>query len=972
MLKPIAATIVAIVLSHALPLPAAAQTTVSPIELKCSLKLGKLASKLASTIIKETASCRDADVNGKLVGACPNSANIAKISKIDAKLAATINSNCASVCSVAQTIPCIADALCPPLPFPEACTAGAKDLPFDMGELGFPGALCENAVGHPLRSTADLHDCVEPLTQSAAGAIVDSVYGSIDNSSALPATAQGCLKAIAKGASKLSATIYKGVVKCRAEILKGKVARNPRTCVQDDPKLIAKKDKIEAKLAKLIEAKCTDTDILALDLCGAGVGGTTDRTQATACISEIVSEITDSPRVQTERIVPTSSLIEAAYPPVPVCGDNIVNQLPNPFALIGEECDGTDDAACPGACNPPGDFFECTCSTARRQRFLADGFTADLDSGWTGSSHDSGVTDTSGFVVIATNCDCDEMTGAECTGTSADSVCDTNGHQMPTCSSDVFSSTRCDDHGDNDNRDEHSDCWICDDNSLNAGTFCDADTDCTPQCFDANGVANGTCLGGQADCAAGEVCRGRCDQTETCVFIPLGAPLPLSSGGTPTCVVNTYREDIFGTRDIYTGEQETFSRHYSVVHIGSNNAVPCPICGGFCDGGGPLDGDTCNGRCTDDASECRFDSDCNPAATCSSDSPDCPSGFCNLSLVCSGGINDSQPCRIGAATPLFGTTSSDCPPSPGQNISGIGLEINFYPATSEFQSLAFTIPCTAQGFELYDCPCPAGTGIPSKPNTCAPACDGGAEFGTGCADGNTTGKLTTCVGGSNADRACDEDSDCTPGTCSGNPLHCTGDPAFARFVCTTNADCGLGTCGDACPSGRCVPLCIPELSDPEDGICAAGPTAHHCDGVNDTFRTCSAQQANGNCTATCSVSATACTDYDDCPTGETCTGPCTLAQNCAAGANGVFGDFDDVPGAGVCIADNRACHLDPISGEGGDTNNGQGDPINAKSVSIYCIGATNSSAINTSAGLGGAGRLRQKGTNVTSGFTSLP
>lgn len=972
MLKIIAATIVSLSVSVAAPMAASAQVAASPLEFKCSLKLGKLASKLASTIIKETAGCRDADISGKAVGPCPNAANLDKIAKIDAKLASTIDGNCASVCSVTQTIPCIADSLCPSRPVPEACTAGASNQPFEMSKLGFPGAFCESVVGHPLRSTADLHGCVEPLTQSSADALIDAIYGSIDNASALSPSAQSCVKAIAKGASKLSSTIYKGVVKCRGEILKGKVARNPQTCVQDDPKLVSKKSKIEAKLAKLIDTKCTDADILSLDLCGAGVGGTLDRSQAEACVTEIVSEITDSPLAPVTRIIPTTSLVEAAYPPVARCGDNLVNQLPNPFALIGEECDGTDDAACPGACNPPGDFFECTCSTARRHRFVANGFAADLDTGWTGSSHDSGVTDTSGFISTSTNCDCDQMTGAECTGTSADPVCDTAGKQMPTCASDVFSGTRCDAHGDNDNRDEHSDCWICDDNSLNAGTFCDADADCTPQCFDALGVAGATCPNGQVDCAVGEVCRGRCDQTETCIFIPLGAPLPLSSGGTPTCVVNTYREDVFGTRNIVTGESENFSRHYSLVHIGSNNAVPCPICGGFCDGGSPLDGDTCNGRCSDDASECRFDSDCNPSATCSSDSPDCPSGFCNLSLVCSGGIANTQPCRIGAATPLFGTTSSDCPPTPAQNISGIGLEINFYPSTTETGSLPFTLPCTAQGFELYDCPCPAGTGTPSKPNACAPACDAGAEYGQGCSNGNTTGKFTTCVGGSNEGRACDEDTDCAPGTCSGNPTHCSGDPAFERFDCTTNADCGLGTCGDACPSGRCVPLCTPELSDPEDGICAAGPTAYHCSGANDTFRTCTALQANGSCSATCSVSLAPCEDAIDCPIGESCTGPCALSQNCAAGNNGVLGDFDDVPGAGTCIGDNRSCHLDPITGEGGDTLNGQGDPINSKTVSIYCIAATNSTAINTSAGLGGAGRLRQKGVNVTSGYTSLP
>jgi hypothetical protein len=971
MLKAAIASLTALALSAGAPSHARAQATVSTVELGCAIKMGKIASKLSGTVLRGLSKCRDDDIAGKVVGACPSSANLDAFAKIDAKLGDTIEQRCASVCAVSQSVRCIADSLCPARPVSESCSAGAANLPFDMGNLGFPGAYCEGVVGGPLTSPADIHSCVETLTRGAGETIIDAVYGSIDNTSNLPPSAAKCLSTIAKGATKLSGTIYKGVIKCRSEIMKGKVARNPRTCVHDDPKLVAKKSKIEDKVAKLIDAKCTDADILALDLCGTGVGATANRTDATDCIVEIVNELTDTPVVPTLRAFGSSSLIEAAFPPSPVCGDGVVNQLPNPFLLIGEECDGDDDDACPGMCNPPGDVFECTCSNARRQRFIANGFTADLDSGWTGSSHDSGVTDGAGFVLALSNCDCDEMTGPTCTGFTGDPECDTAGRQMPRCSHDPSSSNRCDTYGDNDGRDEHSDCWVCDAYSQNGGGFCAGDEDCTPRCFDAEGTATDPCPGGQANCAPGEVCRGRCDRQQQCLFIPLGAPLPLSSGGTPTCVVNIYREDIFGTRNIVTGEQETFSRHYSLVHLGTNNAVPCPLCGGFCDGG-PLDGDTCTGRCTDDASECRFDSDCNPTATCSQTSPECPGGFCNLSLVCRGGPNSAKPCRIGAATPLFGTTSLDCPPSPNQNISGNGLAIDFYPSTSEALSLPFTVPCTATGYELYDCPCPDGGGNKSRPNTCAAACDDGAEYGLGCSTGNSSGQFTRCVGGPNAGSSCDEDSDCAPGTCSHNPTHCLGDPAFDRWGCSTNADCGLGTCVDACPSGRCVPLCVPDPGDPEDGFCAAGPTAYHCNGAKDVFRQCTANQASGGCSATCSISATPCDGYDDCPSGETCTGPCTLAQNCEAGPNGIFGDFDDLPGAGICIADNRNCFLDPIAGEGGDIFNGEGDPANVKAVAVYCIAPTNSTAINASAGLGGAGRLRQNGVNVSSGFTSLP
>lgn len=954
------------------PSQVAAQDTLSPGEVACAGKLGKAAAKLASTIVRETMRCRDADIGGKAVGACPNADNLDKIAKIASKLADTVDTRCASVCSVSQSIRCVADHLCPPRPNVESCTAGASDLPFDMAKLGFPGAFCEEVLGHAITSTDDITGCVEPLTQTAAGLIVDAVYGSVDNATGLAPSAAQCVSAIGKGAAKLSQTIYKGVVGCRSDILKGKVKRNPLTCTIDDPKLVEKIAKMEAKLASLIDAKCSDADILALDLCESGVGGTPDRAAAKACVTEIVSDLTDSPEPPELRAVSATSLVEGAYPPPPVCGDGVVNQLPNPYLLVGEECDGNDDAACPGACNPPGDVFQCTCSTAKRQRFIANGFTADLDTGWTGSSHDSGVTDGAGFVVEVSNCDCDVMDGAGCGGVSVDPICNTAGHQMPTCAWDPFSTTRCDDHGDNDSRDEASDCWVCDEQSANAGTSCNDDADCVPRCFDSAGVAISTCAGGQGDCGSGQVCRGRCDVTQTCLFIPLGAPLPLSAGGAPTCVVNIYRDDIFGTRNIVTGEQETYSKHYSVVYLGNNNAVPCPVCGGFCDGGGPLDGDTCNGRCSDDDSECRFDSDCNPGATCTSEVPECPGGFCNLSLVCSAGPNATKPCRVGASTPLFGTTSLDCPPPPATNISGGGIAIDFFPATTELRSLPFAVPCTAPGFELFDCPCPDNGGTLTRPNACAAACDAGAELGQGCATGNASGTLTTCAGGPNAGRACDADADCAPGTCSNNPTHCTGDPAFERFTCSTNADCGLGACVDACPSGRCLPLCVPEIDDPEDGVCAAGPTAYHCSGANDVFRQCTAIEANAGCSATCSVSATPCDSTDDCPSGETCTGACTLARNCEAGGDGLLGTSDDLPGSGICVGDNRNCFLDPIEGEGGDIFNGEGDPNNVKSVSVYCVGKTTATAINTSAGLGGAGRLRQNGVNMTSGFTSLP
>ena len=113
-------------------------------------------------------------------------------------------------------------------------------------------------------------------------------------------------------------------------------------------------------------------------------------------------------------------------------------------------------------------------------------------------------------------------------------------------------------------------------------------------------------------------------------------------------------------------------------------------------------------------------------------------------------------------------------------------------------------------------------------------------------------------------------------------------------------------------------------------------------------------------------------DQRDCGVGTSSVPGCELAKVCEAGIDGVLGNADDFPGAGICVPDARNCFVQPVSGEGGDTLNGNGDPTNVNAVSTFCIGSTSNNAINSTAGLGGPGRLRQIGVNVTNGFATLP
>jgi hypothetical protein len=952
---------------------------VSKLEQKCASKLGKSSAKLSSTSVKLLAKCRDNDISGKLVGACPDASATGKINKASTKLLGAAEKSCGSNCGVTSSLSCLSNALCPPNGVaPESCDGDNQGgEPFGMANIGFPGAFCESVVLGPITTKSELATCVDTVARDGGDVLIDLVYGSVVNATGISNDAAKCLASIAKVSGKLASTIVKGVSKCRDSINKGKVLGDPIECTTDDAKLAAKIAKTDVKLRDTIASKCTDAQILELDLCDAGVGAIADVSTAQDCVSDAINELADSALLPANRTYSSASMIEAAYPPQPICGDDVVNQGPTTILPVGEECDGPDDTACPGACAPPGDVFECTCTTIPRARLFANYFGntfTDTDAGWTGLSHNQKIAENSGYTTTLENCQCDGFTDASCTGGSSDPVCDAFGAELPVCSWEPGSATRCDDRGNTDDADTDSDCWICDASAINAGATCASGLDCQSQCFDTGGSPTGACSA-QSDCAAGEICRGRCDKEQTCLLTYDGAPLAVNTAGTAVCTVQVYKEPVTGTRNIVTGEHELNYLLLSRVHLAEANNRPCPVCGGFCVGG-KYDLRVCQGRCSISDDPCRFDTDCPGGETCLEASPDCPNGSCELSLVC-GAIEAENPgltgtpCAITYNDPVYGSISKDCLPFVGKKINGDGFEVLHAPTTSQAISLPSSLPCTSPGFELLGCPCPDDGGNPTQPNTCAPACDAGPDFGIGCAIGNSSGLGTSCAAGVNAGKLCDEDADCPASSCSANPTHCKGDPAFERFTCTTNGDCGVGTCEDACPGGRCLPLCLPNPGDPDDGLCADGPAAYSCSGVLHQSIACTEAAANGSCSATCSTSGGPCTTIGDCPPGEACEGECELQQFCEAGADGDMGTDDDGVGAGACIATSRDCFLDPIPAEGGTTLNGKGDHTDWNSVGLYCFPNGGSAVINEGAGFGGPGRTRRKGTTVVN-VTSIP
>jgi hypothetical protein len=243
-----------------------------------------------------------------------------------------------------------------------------------------------------------------------------------------------------------------------------------------------------------------------------------------------------------------------------------------------------------------------------------------------------------------------------------------------------------------------------------------------------------------ATCSADGDCSGG-----TCAFF-FGAPLPLSSGGVPACVVSRVTASITGTANPDTGSGESTATLISSVFTGIAVDQPCPRCSG--------------------------------------------SGF-NQTGTCSGGPRDGMACTVHGTTPQFGNTSFDCPPNPGANIGNLNIALNPTTGTSQLQP---NQTCTSIPFNGKACYC--------QGQKQANACDDAQ-----CTDPNGTGG--TCEGGPfdqfcsiQKFRGCLQDSDCPSGAgnCQGAPVvrPCSGQ-TDANFN-ITNALTRIGTPSTTTPT----------------------------------------------------------------------------------------------------------------------------------------------------------------------------
>ncbi|HYC53817.1 MAG TPA: hypothetical protein VEL28_02650 [Candidatus Binatia bacterium] len=386
-----------------------------------------------------------------------------------------------------------------------------------------------------------------------------------------------------------------------------------------------------------------------------------------------------------------------------------------------------------------------------------------------------------------------------------------------------------------------------------------------------------------ADDCAGQICN--------CYF---GAPFPLSSGGTPACIVNRFFEDITGSANPDVGSGEITANLRTQVFLGITTTSPCPVCGGTCS--------------NDAGVQCIFDSDCGSGNTCNDD-PTANDG--QRGGVCIEGRNAGTDCDVNAYNTSFPAVPSapggagysiDCFPDSGKNVSGAGLVIQLTQTTGS-QQLDFDVPC---GNGELECPCRQCTSNQVIP------CDDDSD----CSD-----QEGACSGSNQF--SCDDNADCT-GVNVGTCLPIKRCSMATGLTCMTNADCANRNVGQCNPSicgsngtggfpapNQCQGGLCQDLGNGE-GVCTNGPNESSCDAV---------VKANGDGILSCSVN-------DDCTPASVGVdaGDCTLVKQ-------------------------RECFNDPI------VASGQASPTMPVGASVFCIPPTSNQPINSVAGLPGPGRV---------------
>jgi cysteine-rich repeat protein len=473
---------------------------------------------------------------------------------------------------------------------------------------------------------------------------------------------------------------------------------------------------------------------------------------------------------------------------------------------------------------------------------------SDLDTGWTGLAHNSEIVEGASITFSVLR---------RCTGNDAVCLEDSDCVGQGTCEA------------------------TCD---------CDTDTIC-----EASGpTTQQRCITTLTECTTNADCPSECGD----VF---GPPLPLSSGGTGTCVITLFEEPITGTVDSSTGQGQIAATLRSRVYLG-NVDQPCPRCG------------------------------------TAAQNPEVGEPF-----TCQGGQRNGLACTVDAVSPVFGGVSYDCAPPLNANVSGVGLAIRFDNVTTGTTEAQATLPCA---FGLYRDHPDRGTGACTDTldacdtNADCMRCDGNETIS--CTSNTDCGANGPCAFGPDTSVTCGYYCHC--GFCeeNGTGIQDPDLPCYADSQCPGGFTCQPGNGGNTGPNPFLAAQAQPNqctttlCGTTEKEKC---PETFRGSCSDEPFRTCDPLSPTDTCqtigAGTCVAEFLPCFEGKISRSGV----PSPLGSYCSGGS-----DPDTV------------CTSNADCSEGVCTPNSS----RATSAALFCVGATSSSAVNSAGGITGPGAIRLK------------
>jgi hypothetical protein len=322
--------------------------------IKCREAIAKASSKFVQSKMKALSKCEGNLVAGRLPGGTDchsESQTAAAIATAMTKLHTDIAKNCGGADRV--------------------CGAGGDDA--SLISIGWGVSSCPDLENkgctNAIANCNDIADCLACVGEQSVDQLTSLYYHDLDLGSPSGSALEKCQLTIGKVTAKFFAAKSKALQKCWNSVSNGSF---PGPCpLPGDGKAQAAIAKAESKKVVSICKACGGADKVcggsddftpaqigfaatcpAVTVpgpppvaCGLPITTLTDMVACVDCVTEFKVDCVDS------LAVPWGN----PYPPQcnPGCGNNLVE--------APEECDGTDDAACPGQCVAPPLANACTC-----------------------------------------------------------------------------------------------------------------------------------------------------------------------------------------------------------------------------------------------------------------------------------------------------------------------------------------------------------------------------------------------------------------------------------------------------------------------------------------------------------------------------------------------------------------------------------------------------------------------------------